>query len=237
MEFPDMGAGKLYRTVDGGTNWSEVFAAPSYITGLEVSSAEGQDVPVILITTRRRVFKSERGGAPGSWQNITPAPVNRIETVALSPHYADLYAIGTHDQGLWYTLDGGTNWTKADLAGFFEQCVSQECHDKLDPAIATAFNPAIRPVEDISAIEFDPLLDDTLYVGGTQRPRASFGVARVTIEQNRASTSTWQRLPLDGLSHRNVYDLAIDAPGSYLYAGTNDGTFRFQLREPYNAER
>jgi hypothetical protein len=95
----------------------------------------------------------------------------------------------------------------------------------LDPKIATAINPSVAVRRDIRAIAFDPLHRDVFYVGGSQRPRASFGVARIT-----AGATRWERLPLQGLSHRNIYDLTVDTSGANLYAATNDGTFRLRLR-------
>jgi hypothetical protein len=44
-----------------------------------------------------------------------------------------------------------------------------------------------------------------------------------------AAGTRWERLALEGFSHRNVFDLDVDSSGAYLYAATNDGTFRFKL--------
>jgi photosystem II stability/assembly factor-like uncharacterized protein len=234
MEIPDSHAdeqqltGKLYRTTDGGATWSEVFATTGYVTGIEVSPL---DPSLVVVTTWTQVLRSERGGEQGSWQDITPsqfagsAQGTGIQTIALSPHHAQVYVIGTRNQGIYYTADGGANWTNNRLQGFFEQKVAQDSDRYLDQTIATAYNPTARIRRDIRAIAFDPTSKDRLYVGGSQRPRASFGVAAVTH-----AGQNWERLSLAGLTHRNVYDLAIDARGEFLYAGTNDGTYRFKLR-------
>jgi hypothetical protein len=50
-------------------------------------------------------------------------------------------------------------------------------------------------------------------------------VARITL-----GSTQWERLPLAGLSHRNVYAMAIDDSERYLYVGTNDGIFGLALR-------
>jgi hypothetical protein len=228
MEIPDSHTGKLYRTTDGGTTWSEVFDTAGYVTGIEVSPL---DPRLIVLTTWTQVFKSERGGDQGSWQDVTPtqpagsAQMAGIQTVALSPHRAQVFVIGTRSQGIYYTADGGANWTNNRLRGFFEQRVAQGSDRYLDPTIATAFNPEARARSDIQAIAFDPTSSDRFYAGTSQRPRASYGVAQVT-----QAGQSWERLPLVGLAHRNVYDLAIDSRGEFLYAGTNDGTYCFKLR-------
>ena len=95
----------------------------------------------------------------------------------------------------------------------------------LDAEVATAHAPGLKVRRDVSVILFAPLSKDTFYVAGHQRPRASVGVARIT-----QAGAHWERLSLDGLSHRNVFALAIDASEQYLYAGTHDGTFGLALQ-------
>ena len=91
--------------------------------------------------------------------------------------------------------------------------------------VAAALNPNVHWRRHISAIVFDPLAKDTFYAGTSLRPRTGFGIIKLTH-----SAQSWERLPLAGLTHRNTYDLTIDSAGEYLYAGTNDGTFRLRLR-------
>jgi hypothetical protein len=133
--------------------------------------------------------------------------------------------VGTRDQGFYYTADAGISWRNNRLEGFFEQRSYQGSDQYLSDEIATAFNPGERMWRNILAIVFDPITPDVFYVGGTQLSRGSVGVAKITD-----AGQTWERLPLAGLSHRNVFDLAIDSAGEFLYAGTLNGTFRFKLR-------
>jgi photosystem II stability/assembly factor-like uncharacterized protein len=221
MEIPPTETGGLYRTIDGGATWTKVLATPKYITGIEVSAVEPD---VVVCATRSNVYKSERGGEPGSWQAITPPGALAIRTVALSPHKAQVYVIGTNDQGIYYTADGGISWRNNQLEGFFEQKLYQGSDQPLCAEFATALNPGARVLRNVSAIAFDPITPGVFYVGGTQHARASFGVAKITN-----SGQNWQRLLLEGLAHRNVFDLAIDAAGKFLYAGTFDGAYRLRL--------
>ena len=224
MEIASTKTGKLYRTTDGGATWTEVYTTSGYITGIEVSAI---DPDLVVFTTRADVYKSAQGGDANSWQVITPLEASQIRTVKVSPHNAQVYVVGANDQGIFYTADGGISWSNNRLDGFFEQKVSQESNRHLNVEIATAFNPGKYVLRNISAIVFDPVVPDTFYVAGTQYTRASFGVAKITN-----AGQNWQRLPLEGLAHRNIFDLAIDSSGTFLYAGTFDGTYRFRLREP-----
>jgi photosystem II stability/assembly factor-like uncharacterized protein len=212
----------VYRTTDGGETWNEVFRQAGKITGLQISGADPQ---VAVLTTWADVLRSDRGGAANTWQSIKPEGVNAIRTVALSPHRAQVYVIGTQKEGIYYTADGGATWTNNPLDGFFGQQVSPTSPQPLNAEIATAYAPGFKVRRDISVIRFAPISADTFYVAGYQRPRASVGIARITQAGTR-----WDRLPLEGLNHRNVFALAIDASEQYLYAGTHDGTFGLALR-------
>jgi photosystem II stability/assembly factor-like uncharacterized protein len=223
QEIPAIETGKLYKTTDGGATWSEVYATSSYIKGIEVSALNSD---LVVFVTRSEVYKSEQGGEADSWQVITPPEASStLLTIALSPHNRQVYVIGTHDQGLYYTVDGGISWTNNRLVDFFEQKLYQGSDQYLDAEIATAFNPNEYVLKNINVIVFDPIIPDTFYVAGRQVTRASFGVAKITN-----AGQNWERLPLAGLSHRNVFDLAIDSAGEFLYAGTFNGTCRFKLR-------
>ncbi|HID07237.1 MAG TPA: hypothetical protein EYP10_08815 [Armatimonadetes bacterium] len=224
MEIPPTQTGKLYRTTDGGETWSEVYSASSYVTGIEVSAL---DPDLIIFTTQTDVYKSEQGGGADSWQVITPPGDFHIRAVELSPHKVGVYVLGTNDHGIYYTADGGIAWRHNPLEDLFAQRLYHGSDQHLDAAIATALNPKARILRNISAIVFDPVTPDVFYVAGTQYSRASFGVAKITN-----AAQNWQRLPLEGLAHRNIFDLAIDSSGTFLYAGTFDGTYRLRLREP-----
>ena len=224
MEIPSTQTGKLYRTTDGGETWSEVYSASGYITGIEISAL---DPDQIIFTTQTDVYKSKQGGDVDSWQMITPPESSGIRTVQLSPHKAGVYVIGTNNRGIYYTADGGITWRNNQLEDLFAQRSYQGSNQYLDAEIATAFNPGAQILRNISAIVFDPVTSDVFYVAGTQYSRASFGVAKITN-----AGQNWQRLPLEGLAHRNIFDLAIDSSGTFLYAATFDGTYRFRLRVP-----
>jgi hypothetical protein len=221
MEIPD-GRGRVYRTSNGGATWSEVLETSRYVTGIEVSPV---DPDLVVLTTRAYVYKSERRGEASSWRNVSPADFSGTRTVRLSPHSADVFVVGMLDQGIYYTGNGGASWVHNSLDDLVEHRLYQGSDEYLPARVATAFNPGERPLKNISAIVFDPIIPDLFYVGGIQYTRASFGVAKITN-----AGRDWERLSLEGLAHRNVFDLAVDSSGKFLYAATFDGTYRFTLR-------
>jgi hypothetical protein len=154
-------------------------------------------------------------------------PPGALRVLALSPHNREVIVVGTNNDGICYTSDGGTSWANHQLAGLFEQRLYQGSEEYLDDEIATALNPDEPMYRRVAALVFDPLEPDTFYMGGSQHgfSRASFGVARIT-----EAGQSWERLPLAGLACRNVFDLAVDSAGEYLYAGTLNGTYRLRLR-------
>jgi photosystem II stability/assembly factor-like uncharacterized protein len=222
MEIPSSETGRLYRTVDGGVTWTEILATSGYITGLEISTANPD---LVVYTTRSEVIKSDRAGEPDSWQTITPPEVSGILTVALSPHQTNVYVIGTNNSAIYYTADGGINWRNSQLEGLFQDKLMQGSEKTLRSDIAAALNPNEPLLRNVSAIVFDPITPDVFYIAGNRYVRASFGVGSVSN-----AGQDWERLPLEGLSHRNVFDLSIDTSGEYLYAGTFNGTYRLKLR-------
>lgn len=223
QEDPTTGMGHLYRTTDGGATWTSVYMSSRYVTELEVSAADSE---VVVFATGRGVFKSEQGGVSGSWQEITPTDAVGIQTISLSPHDDRILVVGTNSLGMYYTADRGENWSQIKLQGLFDQKLYQGSDQYLAAETATAFNPGVKMLRNIAAIVFDPIVPDTFYVSGRQYTRASSGVAKITNAGH-----TWQRLPLEGFTHRNVFDLAIDSTGEFLYAGTFNGTYRLRLKE------
>ncbi|MEM7031751.1 MAG: hypothetical protein AAF629_19510 [Chloroflexota bacterium] len=222
QQAPTEKAGFVYKSENGGETWQRVFTTTQDIRDMDISIV---DPNMVAIATRAGVFQSNEGGSVGSWQNITPPDVKLALDVTFSPHNRDVVVVGTNTRGLFYSQDGGVSWQQNKLAGLQNQVASQDDSQPLDPEIATGFNPDQKMVRRVTVAVFDPIAPDTFYIGSRQISRSGFGVAKITN-----NGQSWQRLPLAGLDHRNVYSFAVDSGGEYLYAGTFNGAYRFQLR-------
>jgi photosystem II stability/assembly factor-like uncharacterized protein len=222
QEIPDTGESIIYKSMDGGESWQKVFTSDRAISKLAVSPVDSN---LMVFVLPNAVYKSEQGGTPESWQEITPGEARQILEVSLSPHNRDVFVIGTHAQGIYYTEDGGQTWQHNALKPFFDQQVAQDNSETLSPDEITAYKSDRQMLRNITTVVFDPLEPDAFFVAGRQPGRASIGVAKITN-----GSQNWERLPLAGLSQRSIFDLAIDPAGEYLYAGTFNGTYQFRLR-------
>jgi hypothetical protein len=150
QELPDR-TGRLYRSTDAGATWSEVYATSRHVMAVEVSPLNSD---LVVLTSLSGAYKSEQGGEAGTWQKITlpdAVPLG-LRRVALSPHDEQVYVVGTHDQGFYYTADGGLSWMNNRLEGFFEQRLHQGSDQYLAPEVATAFNPNQHVLNNASVI-------------------------------------------------------------------------------------
>jgi hypothetical protein len=118
------GAGSgVYKTTDGGANWTAVSSGITTgygaITSLAVSPDYAADQTVYAGTTYRGVFKSTDGGA--SWAN-SGISSSTIHSIAVSPDYGTDQTVyvgtgygsphgGWPSNGVFKSTDGGANWT------------------------------------------------------------------------------------------------------------------------------
>ncbi|MFC1790815.1 hypothetical protein ACFLZP_05040, partial [Patescibacteria group bacterium] len=218
----DAGTGKLYRSTNGGGSWQVVYSG-SRIVEVVVSSLNSKRV---ILATENGVYRSTSGGSSGSWGNNL-SPSGGIKSLAVSPREVGVYVVGTASSGYYYTDNGGQGWSNHQHQDLFEQRLCQGCSQYLDPAVASAVNPNVANHKTISAVVFDPVRPNTFYIGSLPATRrAGFGVAKIEVT---SSGHKWERLSLAGMSHRNVWTLAIDKDGESLYSGSGDGVFKFRF--------
>ncbi len=100
----------IFKTVDGGANWTKTGFAETLVRVVKVASSDQQ---VIYAGTDEGIYKSEDGGI--TWIQ-TGVPGTRVNTIAIDPGNPQIVFIGTARRGqgpdgsIFKSTDGGGNW-------------------------------------------------------------------------------------------------------------------------------
>jgi photosystem II stability/assembly factor-like uncharacterized protein len=115
--------GNLYKSIDGGFNFSRV------MNGISGNEKKNWSTPVImshhnssvLYYGTNRVYRTTNGAA--NWSSISPnltdnIPENRlgtVTTIAVAPSDYNVIYAGTDDSHVWVSTNYGANWTDISL--------------------------------------------------------------------------------------------------------------------------
>lgn len=112
------GGGKIQHTTDGGSNWAERSnGIPSALVRSIVCHPTDPDFALIGLsatsTTPARVMRTTNGGT--NWTNVSGStghllPGTTVNCVALDSVSPSTTWYAATNNGIYYTLDGGTNW-------------------------------------------------------------------------------------------------------------------------------
>ena len=122
--------GKIFKTMDGGSNWSDISEGIGENYNYVYSLAFDPRTPTTFYAgTSRGVFKSLDGGK--NWKNLNTA-CRDIYALAIHPHTSAIYAAG-YSTGVYCSKDGGTNWTAMNdgLTSFELECMVLDSQNDL----------------------------------------------------------------------------------------------------------
>ncbi len=127
--YMGFGRGGLYKTIDGGNNWTSVFNEFTFLSISHISIDQNNPEIVYIGTgdenisgypqLGRGVYKTEDGGT--SWQNIGLQDETIISEVYVAPTNSDiLYASAmglpmekNNDRGVYKSINGGQDWSQS----------------------------------------------------------------------------------------------------------------------------
>jgi photosystem II stability/assembly factor-like uncharacterized protein len=123
--------GGVFRSDDGGRNWSPAGLAGESVRALEQSALQ----PEFLVAgTRSGVFRTEDGGA--RWERISPrgdAELRNVDSVAIDPENLKVLYVGTYHLP-WKTTDGGKTWAAIHSGMIDDSDVMSMRIDRENPA-------------------------------------------------------------------------------------------------------
>ena len=101
------GFGLLFKSTDGGTNWTAVNnGLPN--THIRTIAINPSDSDIVYVGTSSGVFKSMDGGE--SWTEVNGGVIEgEVQTLAMDPSRPDTIYAGA-DRGIFKSIDGGSNW-------------------------------------------------------------------------------------------------------------------------------
>lgn len=216
----------VYRSVDGGQNWTWSSAGFAY-TWTDIKGFAATSNDQLFVATNDYVYRSTDNGA--SWvQSTTGLPTNFIQSIAVDP--GDGVYVGTLGDGIFRSTNGSLTWTAIN-SGLGNLYVDALAINSLGYLFAgtnghgvfrstdrgasweqVLIQPPYLSVSNISINE-----EDELYVAISSAENDDIGVWRSTD-----AGTTWDQL-LQGLGiHASLNSLCFDDAG-YLYAGSNGG--------------
>ena len=145
------------------------------------------------------MFKSTDYG--NSWKKINSG-LETIETntIALDPNNSNILYLGTDDDGIYKSTDGGTSWTKLTIFGL----------------------PQKYGVGDIVV---DPRDNKNVYVATVDYFRLAVDrglLGDYGVYFSKDGGNTWKPFN-EGLTHKGAFALEMDTEESILYVGTRGG--------------
>jgi photosystem II stability/assembly factor-like uncharacterized protein len=137
--------GIIYKTTDGGANWTQIFSEAVYPYAVAINSknpdviyaATGHAGPPEENPTAGGIYKTVNGGL--SWSQVLPDVY--AYSMQLDPVNPDKILVGTSGNGIYRSVDAGSNWTNSKAGLPLAQSGTPEDiydikFDKTNPLIA-----------------------------------------------------------------------------------------------------
>jgi hypothetical protein len=230
-------AGGVFRSIDAGLSWFDINGTSNELTGANVTALDVGTTSGTLFAAAsgRGVFRSDDDG--NTWTTINtglPTPtLLSFTSLAVNPNVPDTVLLGTEDDGVFITLNGGGTWAEGNEGLLSGVDPVEDIRDFAIDTTNTSFLAATEegvfrrdfagpPWEPLSsglsarfteAIDFNPINPQVLYAG-----TRFFGIFK-----SSDGGSTWI-LSSDGLGAASVRDVVFNPNiTSTIHAATFGG--------------
>jgi photosystem II stability/assembly factor-like uncharacterized protein len=221
----------VFKTTDGGVTWNQVYHQNTNINALAIDPTNPANI--YLATYPFDLLKSTNGGA--TWTPInSPGDVTVLAVDPVNP--AIVYA-GTNF-GVSKSTNAGASWVLTSLRnpGTSNPYVISLIIDPTNTSVlyAATFNGGAFTTTN-SGSSWSPVFSDVAghvlsFVTDTTTPNTVFAGTEQGVYQSVNSGQTSSALTSGWPSPAQpAMALAFDATGKYLYAGTSDGVYVYQL--------
>ena len=217
--------GGAYRWTEATQTWTQIVTAATVpdeafntYTGVNSLVAAPSEANRAYMAFRNAIYRSNNRGDLWSKTTFTitadqsngPAR-QQGERLAVDPANADVVFYGSNAQGLWYTLNGGTNWTQVPAA-------------QIPATGETAYG--------IGNVMYDPT-GGTVVIGGLTRTKLVYTtVHQKGVYRSQDAGQTWQKIsggagqPVNASQFQHI-DISGDGT-LYLGVSTPGGVWKFQ---------
>jgi photosystem II stability/assembly factor-like uncharacterized protein len=221
----------VFKSIDGGSSWSAVdLGMPDFL--VSALAIDPQDPNTVYVSGNGAIFESTNGGL--SWsastfgQTVTAA--SAIVALAVDPQNSGTVYAATMSDGVFKTMDGGTNWRAANSGLTATGVDALAIHPQNPGTIYAAGYGVYRSTDTgatwrvgvwaqpgwVTTLAIDPQNPSTVYAGTLGD--TDFGSAGV-FKSTDGGTS-WRRL-ISSTDTDSVNILAVDPQDpSTVYAGT-----------------
>lgn len=114
----------IYETQNGGDKWDKVNGIPSQSRRTRAIVQHPSVAGIVFAGTTEGFWRSERGGADGSWM-VTTSRQLEVNSIAVHPSRPQTIYIGTNNYGVMVSNDGGKNFmpTNGGYSGRFANVI------------------------------------------------------------------------------------------------------------------
>ena len=221
------GAAFVYRTTDGGSNWTQVFAQnPGFIDAVWMTSVINGFMVGNPVNSRWSLWKTNDGGA--TWDSTglylkSPGGETGWNN-SLYINGSNIW-IGTGNSKIYYSSDNGANWTAQPLPLLNIHSISFSGNNGI-AAGSTALNEGEISISTNNGTSWTagPFTSSSSGNGVTQGNNFIYSTMAGAIYLSTNSGVSFSKV--DSVSGNAYYDLAIARNGNCIWACGGDGIIR-----------